>query len=296
LSTDAQRMPDWLKIMTTPGTLVEPTGIAVSGEHIVVADHRTNTVICLDDNGCKAKQLSFTDEVGSLKLPHGLLALETRIMVADTLNHRIVELDLDLRTIRATEELAGKPLRRPHGFASNSPDEYFLADTDNDRILRVAYGKGEHQSSAEELPLVSLKKPLKKPCGLGISPQQLFIADTWNHRLLITEQSPQTLRVYGKEGRNVGAFKYPVAVASWQEWFVVSDEMNKRLQLWRADEEGGYLTASCISSNLCSPWLGSPFGVIFDTNGRLFVADRQKGQVLRVEFNRMLKAFAYDSD
>jgi hypothetical protein len=173
LTTETPNKPDWLTIVK-PSTLKEPTGVAVSRGRIIVADHSTNNVLCLDRAGAITKQLSVTEDVGPLNSPHGLLALETKIMVADTLKHRVVELDLDLRTIRANNEFAGKRLRRPHGFASNTPNEHFLADTDNNRILRVFSGKGEDNDSACELPLESLDAP----CGLGISPRHLFIADT----------------------------------------------------------------------------------------------------------------------
>jgi hypothetical protein len=89
-------------------------------------------------------------------------------------------------------------------------------------------------------------------------------------------------------GHGNGQMAYPVAVATWHEWIVVSDEYNKRLQLWRRESGTLPFEVTCVSEDLLGDWLGSPFGICFDKDGTLFVADRQRGGFLRIDFNCML--------
>ena len=116
----------------------------------------------------------------------------------------------------------------------------------------------------------------------------MYVADTYNHRVQVLTRDLRFLSAFGAMGHDEGEFAYPVGVASWQQWIVVADEHNKRLQLWRRDTDEVPFTATCICSDLCPDWLGSPFGLCFDEDGVLFVADRKDAQVLRIDFARML--------
>ena len=40
---------------------------------------------------------------------------------------------------------------------------------------------------------------------------------------------------------------------------------------------------------LCAEWLKSPFGVVFDPRGRLYVTDRDDGKILQIQFREMLR-------
>jgi hypothetical protein len=298
--------PDWLTIFRVP-ELREPTGLSVLGNYLFVADHTLNAILRFDwviptpadeaaagpsdtaaatRSRCLSSSARFAPKTrkNRLNLPHGILALDSGILVADTSNHRLLKLNHKLGVVDTYTDFGGKALCRPHAVDSNVPGECFIADTDNGRLVRLIGGDGE------PLPMKGLQMPLQKPCGLCLSPSRILIADTFNHRLVVTDRDGTLVRTYGAEGREVGMFRYPVAVASWQHWFVVSDEYNKRLQLWRTDEEGGYWTATCVSSNLCSPWLGKPFGLAFNPDGRLFIADRAQAQILMVDFEGMLAA------
>jgi hypothetical protein len=302
--------PDWLTIFQLP-ELREPTGLSVLGDHLYVADHTLNTILRFEwfiptlasgsadesfvadaapRSTCLSSSRRFSpkNKTQYLKFPHGILALNSGIMVADTFSHRLVKLNHNLGVVEVYTEFDGIKLCRPHAVDSNVPNECIIADTDNGRLIRMIGNEGQ------ALPIKGLQVPLQKPCGLCLTPSRILIADTYNHRLVVTDRNGTLVRIYGAEGREIGMFRYPVAVASWQHWFVVSDEYNKRLQLWRADDEGGYWTATCLSTNLCAPWLAKPFGLVFNPDGRLFIADRAQAQILMVDFPMMLAASVDD--
>jgi sugar lactone lactonase YvrE len=62
--------------------------------------------------------------------------------------------------------------------------------------------------------------------------------------------------------------------------------------LWRRESGSLPFELSCVSADLLGKWLGSPFGICFDEDGRLFVADRRRGGVLRIDFDRLLADLA----
>lgn len=312
-STGEPTIPGWLTIFEVEG-LREPTGISVLDERLFVADHTQNALLGLRWTGspsttgeasrtpheggaeprrvCLSPMTRFVPRArqSRLRLPHGVLAMESGIFVADTLNDRVLKLDHALSVQEMFTHFDGKAMCRPHAVDSNVPDEWFIVDTDNGRVIRMVGGRGA------ELAITGLERALCKPCGLCLTPNRILIADTFNHRLVVTDREGTVTRTYGREGSGVGMFRYPVAVAAWQHWFVVSDEYNKRLQLWRSDEEGGCWTATCLSSSLCAPWLGKPFGVVFNPDGHLFIADRAHGRILMVDFEAMLAASFDDVD
>lgn len=280
--------PAWLKIMPVPD-LKRPTGIALDGEAIIVADWQTGQVLRIE-NGQVVRR------VQGLSKPHHLIVMNDTIVVADTHNHQLLFFDLDFKLIAKQPKIGDDALKRPHGLASNTVDEFYLTDADNHRILRVesdsitaAAGRrdagGKFRKGAGD-------GEFEVPCGVAVSEEAVYVADTNNHRVQVLARDLRFLSSFGKKGQGAGEFTYPVAVAVWEPWIVVADEKNGRLHLWRRDGKDGF---TCISSDLCGDWLGSPFGVAFDHDGRLFVADRQKGQLLRIEFDRMRDALVKDA-
>lgn len=272
--------PSWLT--TLPGTELErPTGIAVDDESIFVADHATGQLQRID-KGMVVKRHA------GLHKPHHVIVMDDAVIVADTHNHQLVFFDRDL-TVRDKRTGFGEyVLRRPHGLASNYPNEFYLTDADNHRVLLIQNGEvtavvgrpgGRSGFEPAEFSI---------PCGVAASPDCIYVADTYNHRIQVFARDFRFLSTFGSIGHGLGEFAYPVAVAAWQQWIVVADEHNKRLQLWRRNGQGVPFTATCISVDLCNGWLGSPFGLCFDEDGRLLVADRKEGRVLRIDFNRML--------
>lgn len=272
--------PAWLTTIDVP-ELKRPTGIAVDGDAIIVADHEAGHVVRIA-NG------KVVQSAKGLLRPHHLITMGETVIVCDTHHNALAFLDLDLKPRSVMSKLGEYALRRPHGLAWNYPDEFYVTDADNHRVLRVENAEvtaalgcpgGRSGFDIGEFSI---------PCGVAAAPDCIYVADTYNHRIQVLTRDLRALYSFGRLGHRVGEFAYPVAVATQHEWILISDGHNKRLQLWRREGESVTGRAVCVSVDLCGQWLGSPFGITFDANGRLFVADRTGGKVLRIEFDRML--------
>lgn len=273
--------PPWLTTIRVPG-LKRPTGVAADGEALFLADHEAGCVLRVEHGNVVASH------AGLLK-PHHLIVMGDTVIVTDTLHHALAVCDLDLTLREQKSRLGEYTLRRPHGLTSNHPDEFYLTDADHHRILRVQDGEVTAAAGRPGCQSGSDAGEFSVPCGVAASPDCVYVADTFNHRVQVLTRDLRPLSTFGRMGHGTGEFAYPVAVASWHQWILVSDEHNKRLQLWRRDGPGLPFPASCISADLCGDWLGSPFGLVFDEDGRLLVADRKDGQVLRIDLERMLE-------
>jgi sugar lactone lactonase YvrE len=272
--------PAWLTSIKIP-EFQRPTGLAVDGQAIIVADHQAGHVVRLE-NGKVVRSTS------GLAKPHHLIVMGDTIIVADTYHHQLSFLDLDLNLRHTKAEFGDYKLKRPHGLASNYPNEFYVTDADNHRVLRL-----ENESVASAAGRPGPRSGIEPgefnvPCGVAASLDCIYVADTYNHRVQVLTRDLRPLSAFGRMGHGFGEFAYPVAVATWHHWIVVADEYNKRLQLWRREGQGAPFTAACISADLCGDWLGSPFGLCFDEDGWLFVADRQDGKILRIDFEKML--------
>lgn len=272
--------PRWLTTTQLPQG-ARPTGIAVSDGTVFVADHAAGQVMRLEAG-------AVVGRCGGLTRPHHLIVLDEQLIVADTNRHRLACFDLRLEPQDASAVLDPPGLRRPHGLATNFPGEFYVADADNHRILRVRHGKVVAAAGRAQCESGSGPGEFSVPCGVAASLDCIFVADTYNHRIQVLGRNLDFIASFGVMGDGMGQMAYPVAVATWHRWIVISDEHNKRLQLWRRESQALPFEVACVSADLLGARLGSPFGLCFDADGTLFVSDRQRANVLRIEFERML--------
>jgi len=143
----------------------QPSGITSDGKSLFVADSETSSIRAVSLTGgvttlVGSGLFEFGDKDGKLseaKLQHplGVLWSGGKLLVADTYNSRVKEIDLTSNKIRA---LAGRGI---HGLIDGPPNEaemnepsglaslggrLFVADTNNHRIRIIA---GNHMSSLE---------------------------------------------------------------------------------------------------------------------------------------------------
>jgi thiol-disulfide isomerase/thioredoxin len=137
--------------------LAQPSGLALMGNYLYFADSEVSAVRRVDMAAERVETVvgrglfHFGDEDGTaeqarLQHPLGVAAWQKKVLVADTYNHKIKELDPDARTIR-TILGDGKPgserdgralgLFEPGGLDATD-DTLFVADTNNHRVVRVA--------------------------------------------------------------------------------------------------------------------------------------------------------------
>jgi thiol-disulfide isomerase/thioredoxin len=133
----------------------QPSGIASDGKKLYIADSESNIIRSIDPVGGQVETLvggdlfEFGDVDGSgddvrLQHPLGVFAYGGRVLIADTYNHKIKELDPEKRTVKTLlgsgkpgqSEGAAPSFYEPAGL-SIANDKLYVADTNNHAIRAV---------------------------------------------------------------------------------------------------------------------------------------------------------------
>ena len=116
-----------------------------------------------------------------------------------------------------------------------------------------------------------------QPWGISVGPDgNVYVADTWNHRIQVFTPDGQFIRAWGQIGQLDTAvsptdFWGPRAVAVGADGLVyVADTGNKRIRVFTED---GELVRSIGSSGSAAGQLNEPVGLAIHSDGRVFVAD-----------------------
>jgi DNA-binding beta-propeller fold protein YncE len=153
----------------------QPSGLATDGKTLYVADSESNIIRAIDISGGKVETLvggdlfEFGDVDGSgddvrLQHPLGLLSYGDKVLIADTYNHKIKQLDPKQETVK-TLFGTGKPgqadgaspsFYEPAGLALAN-DKLYVADTNN-HAVRVIDLKTKQTST---LRITGLTPPAK---------------------------------------------------------------------------------------------------------------------------------------
>jgi thiol-disulfide isomerase/thioredoxin len=147
----------------------QPSGMAVIGQTLYVADSESNIIRAIDLGAGTVKTLvggdlfEFGDVDGAgddvrLQHPLGLLAHGDKLLIADTYNHKIKELDPKQKRVRSL-------------FGTGKP--------------------GQHDGSSASF---------YEPGGLALANDKLYIADTNNHAIRVVDlktRQSSTLRING---------------------------------------------------------------------------------------------------
>jgi len=117
--------------------------------------------------------------------------------------------------------------------------------------------------------------------GLG----NVFVADSYNHRVLVFESSGRFLRQWGSQGNAAGQFQEPWGIAVDAQGMVyVADTWNHRIQ--KFDAQGAFLTQWGAFGDtvgaLADPYsFYGPRQVVVDPNGDLLVSDTGNKRVVK---------------
>ncbi len=132
-------------------------------------------------------------------------------------------------------------------------------------------------------------KGMYMPCGVWIEKGALFVADSWNHRILFWEEVPQESfkapdGVLGQEnlyiteptkgeGSPTNRFFWPYGLGFWEGMFFVCDTGNRRVLAWEGFPEDGREADYVLGEVM---WPHSVSG----GEGLLFIADAGNHRVL----------------
>ena len=256
------------------GGLSQPHGSAFSpdGKLIFVTDMRNSRMRVLDAMTLK---LVGTFGEGELSLPHdAAFDRAGRLLVADTGNDRIAVYEVDGARARPAGELQGLvgpegvavapdgrvivsntrgatlsvfrdgrlersvgaagardgEFSSPHDVAVAADGTVYVVDSGNNR-LQVFDAELRHRAS------IGAALGLSGPKYLGLDGDRIWLADEYNHRILMLDRAYRAIGVLGtgQRGRAAGAFHKPEAVLARAPYVWVIDTYNDRVVLLRVE-------------------------------------------------------------
>jgi uncharacterized protein (TIGR03663 family) len=183
-----------------------------------------------------------------------------KVYVADTLNHRIQVYDRQgnlLQTIGSYGKGEGQ-FDQPRGIAVDDEGFIYVADTWNARIVKLtnegewvtSWGSGdEKMPNSEHIAMITggtqesnQANPLGffGPRGIALDDDgNVYIADTGNKRIVVTDNAGNYLYQWGYSGSGNGKFNEPTGVAIDDSGNVyVADTWNGRVQIFAPGSSG----------------------------------------------------------
>jgi DNA-binding beta-propeller fold protein YncE len=188
-------------------------------------------------------------------------------------------------------------LNSPRNLEVASDGTLFLLDTGNHRVLHLSpqgtllntWGQFGSLEAGSAQP-----GSFNEPWGISIGPEgNVFIADTWNHRIQKFSPEGEFLASWGYFGQREApeSFWGPRDVAIDSSGHVyVSDTGNKRIVVF--DTNGNFLT-EFGEVGFGDGQFDEPSGLAIDSDGNLYVADtwNQRIQVFSPDFNGIAQVF-----
>jgi DNA-binding beta-propeller fold protein YncE len=168
------------------GELERPTGVAVDGARVWVADPPRHEVVVLAPEGATHVGARGEGE-GQFTFPSAVaVAPDRTVLVVDALNFRIVRLSPSggwLAAFGTAGDEAGE-LARPKGIAVDAAGRVYVSDAQRDLVLVYGsdgtfdYAIGGTGTSPGQFA---------HPAGLAIAGARLYVADSQNRRIQVFE-------------------------------------------------------------------------------------------------------------
>jgi DNA-binding beta-propeller fold protein YncE len=213
------------------GTLKAPHGIRVLGSRVFVADTENHRIAVFTTRGAFVFAFGLgTESYSPMKQPKDIALTHDGgvVYVADTGNHRVMAFDPDGHFLLEFGEYGRKDgqFRSPSCIAVTSDYKVIVCDTVNQRLQVFTY-------DGQFISKISFQGDfaLDYPYGvLVIEPSEMWISDTFHHRLIRATLDGLILDTFGAYGSSPGSFKYPFSIArSEDSRMFVADSNNSRV-------------------------------------------------------------------
>ena len=310
-------------------TLHFPSDVAIDSDgNIYFSDTANHRVRRVDRETGLIRTVAGTGVAGSLgeggqginirlNSPEGL-ALDSNgdLYIADTVNHRVLKLDIASGVIsriagdgNATfrgENIDAKEasLNSPTALAVDEDDNLYLADFRNNLIRvidldtnRISTLAGNNQTGFSGDGGEARRARLAKPEGVAVDPNgNIIIADTGNRRIRRVDADDRTISTIAGDGNGVYAgdggpatgasMSSPRRVAVGPDGNVfISDALDHRIRAIKSDGTmttvagNGVITFAGDGGPALSASLNRPLGMTVDAEGNLYFADNQNNRI-----------------
>lgn len=207
--------------------------------------------------------LMAQDSLGSadgLSGPTGITVDQNgNVYVADTMNHRVLIFDAKgtlRQTIGSFGNEEGK-FQEPRGVAVDAQGNIYVADTWNARVVKLSpsgtwlttwgtgnedLGNGRRATVTGATQEGNNASPLGffGPRGIAVDSEgHVYLADTGNRRIVVTDSNGTFLYQLGYEGSSPGTFKEPTGIGLDKDGnLYVADTWNGRVQVFPRGGDG----------------------------------------------------------
>ena len=200
------------------------------------------------------------------------------IFVADSDNHRIQKLTRDGHFMK----LVGGPMRGSGPMQFNDPwglklynNKLYVCDSCNHRIqvfdtelnYITSIGGGEGSGPGQ----------FNQPCDVSFDDSSmLHVADCNNHRIQVLDQDGKYVREYGQRGSGLGQLSCPACIHVDHDYVYVSELFNHYVSVFTTS---GRFVHTISRLGRGPGELHGPRGVVVDTDGFVYVCDKQNKRV-----------------
>lgn len=172
-------------------------------------------------------------------------------------------------------DYANNGLNNPGAVAVDPSGNIFIADTGNNRVIKLPWNSSTRSYGTQ----VSLLSNLFSPNGVALSANgSLFVADTGNNRVLELPWNPTT-ETYGQETVIGVELNTPkgIAVARNGSVLIADTGNNRVVEIPFDQEKKTYGPQTTVGNGLVAPE-----GVIIGDEGKVFIADTGNNSIVQI--------------
>ncbi len=196
---------------------------------------------------------------GQLAGPRGMATdAQGNVYIADSLNHRVAVFDSTGKLKRSigTKGSGDGQLNEPSGVAGDADGNIYVADTWNARIAKFSpdgkwikawgtgrddIGEGRRATDTKGELQTNAASPLGfyGPRNVLVVGTLVYIADTGNKRIVVTDRDGKFVEQWGSFGTQPGQFDEPIGLGTDKQGRIyVGDTWNGRIQVFTRSSTG----------------------------------------------------------
>ena len=271
----------WGEKGTGPGQFDDPTGIAISGDEVFVADSRNNRIQVFNLDGKFLRTFGTAgDKAGQLGRPMNLTIVGDELYVPEYFNDRIQVFSLQGKSKRIIGKAGSGPgeFNAPGGVGIARDGKLYVADFYNHRI-QILDRDGSFISQLGTTGKAGIwASQFGYPTDVAVSGNgKVYVADGYNDRIQVFKSGGEFLSKWGGPfamnifGPFKGWFATVTSVMTDKKGNVyAADFYNHRIQKFTL--EGGFLTSFGTKGSAKAQFF-HPIATAVAADGSVYVAD-----------------------